>query len=286
MSSTRWNRSSKYRRQLLLVYSNTSYSRRPSNSSSSSSTYGSCSSSRSSSSRNSILLLHSTFTGRTHQNEYNDDSFRPTVRATRASVIDSGAGTSQIHFQSTIFARASFTRRRGLREKSRSIGEHVCRTSETAVTGNPAISHHEHRRQISTGYDMNTSTLVWFALCCCSSLAVPVPDRRLRQTDRVVVTEAAADTDQPFDPSLDALADAKYDEGDATTDDREKRQLSFVQGKLLNFLKVRALASQYYYRYYYYYYTNRSVMGPYYCDLSFDRTRVIYPIPRWDVPIL
>ncbi|KAE9524054.1 hypothetical protein AGLY_015535 [Aphis glycines] len=85
---------------------------------------------------------------------------------------------------------------------------------------------------------MNTSTLVWFALCCCSSLAVPVPDRRLRQTDRVVVTEAAADVDQLFDPSLDALADAKYDEGDATTDDREKRQLSFVQGKLLNFLKT------------------------------------------------
>ncbi|XP_027852897.2 uncharacterized protein LOC114131793 [Aphis gossypii] len=84
---------------------------------------------------------------------------------------------------------------------------------------------------------MNTSTLVWFALCCCSSLAVPMPDRRLRQTDRVVVTEAAEDVDQPFDPSLDALADAKYDEGDATTDDREKRQLSFVQGKLLNFLK-------------------------------------------------
>jgi len=115
----------------------------------------------------------------------------------------------------------------------------VRRTSETAVTGNPAISRNEHRRHISTGYDMNTSTLVWLALCCCSSLAVPVPDRRLRQTDRVVVTEAAADTDQPFDPSLDALADAKYDEGDATTDDREKRQLSFVQGKLLNFLKVR-----------------------------------------------
>ncbi|XP_025195990.1 uncharacterized protein LOC112595113 [Melanaphis sacchari] len=86
---------------------------------------------------------------------------------------------------------------------------------------------------------MNTSALVWFALCCCSSLAVPVPDRRLRQTDRVA-TDAAATTDQPFDPSLDALADAKYDEAsddDATTDDREKRQLSFVQGKLLNFLK-------------------------------------------------
>jgi len=75
-----------------------------------------------------------------------------------------------------------------------------------------------------------------------------VPDRRLRQTDRNSAATAAADaaaavatTDQPFDPSLDALADAKYDDdndgGDAVTDDREKRQLSFVQGKLLNFLK-------------------------------------------------
>ncbi|XP_060847608.1 uncharacterized protein LOC132927157 [Rhopalosiphum padi] len=90
---------------------------------------------------------------------------------------------------------------------------------------------------------MNTSALVWFALCCCSSLAVPLPDRRLRQTDRNATDAAAsvAETDQPFDPSLDALADAKYDDdndgSDAVTDDRAKRQLSFVQGKLLNFLK-------------------------------------------------
>lgn len=96
-----------------------------------------------------------------------------------------------------------------------------------------------------------TATFVWIALCCCSSLAVPVPDRRLRQTDdRVAADPPAPDrvsadaADQPFDPTLDALADAKYDEptGDdenkyGGTEDREKRQLSFVQGKLLNFLK-------------------------------------------------
>jgi hypothetical protein len=141
---------------------------------------------------------------------------------------------------------------------------------------------------------MNTSALVWFALCCCSSLAVPLPDRRLRQTDRNATDAAAsvAETDQPFDPSLDALADAKYDDdndgSDAATDDRAKRQLSFVQGKLLNFLKVRAshhsiiiiiiviiiiiiivIAR------------NRRWVPSHICDsISFDQTRVIYPIPR------
>ncbi|KAL4127289.1 hypothetical protein QTP88_011466 [Uroleucon formosanum] len=94
------------------------------------------------------------------------------------------------------------------------------------------------------------ATFVWVALCC-SSFAIPVPDRRLRQTDRVAADPAAAPdrvadyaSDQPFDPALDALADAKYDEPTADdenknngTEDREKRQLSFVQGKLLNFLK-------------------------------------------------
>lgn len=115
---------------------------------------------------------------------------------------------------------------------------------------------------------MTTTTFILFALwccccCCCSSFAVPLPDRRLRQADRVAVDPAAPDravanpatpdravanpaapdriaadtavSDQPFDPSLDALADAKYDDSD--NDDRKKRQLSFVQGKLLNFLK-------------------------------------------------
>uniref|UniRef100_A0A2S2N8E2 RxLR effector protein n=1 Tax=Schizaphis graminum TaxID=13262 RepID=A0A2S2N8E2_SCHGA len=88
---------------------------------------------------------------------------------------------------------------------------------------------------------MNTSALVLLALCCCSSLAVPVPDRRLRQTDRNATDAAAsaAETDQLFDSALNALADTKYDDNDddAVTEDREKRQLSFVQGKLLNFLK-------------------------------------------------
>jgi len=104
--------------------------------------------------------------------------------------------------------------------------------------------------------DTTTVTFVWLALCCCcySSFAVPVSDRRLRQTDRVSgnpatpdrVASDAATSDQPFDPTLDALADAKYDESEDDnnnknrgTEDREKRQLSFVQGKLLNFLKVR-----------------------------------------------
>jgi len=98
-----------------------------------------------------------------------------------------------------------------------------------------------------------TATFVWIALCfCLSSFAIPVPDQRLRQTDRVAAVPAAPDSvsadtsDQPFDPTLDALADAKYDEPTSDdenknggTEDREKRQLSFVQGKLLNFLKVR-----------------------------------------------
>lgn len=91
--------------------------------------------------------------------------------------------------------------------------------------------------------DTTTATFVWLALCCCcSSFAAPVPDRRLRQTDRVAAD--ATTSDQPFDPTLDALADAKYDESDdedngknGGTEDREKRQLSFVQGRLLNFLK-------------------------------------------------
>ncbi|CAI6353125.1 unnamed protein product [Macrosiphum euphorbiae] len=96
-----------------------------------------------------------------------------------------------------------------------------------------------------------TATFVWIALCfCLSSLAIPVPDQRLRQTNRVAAVPAAPDSvaadasDQPFDPTLDALADAKYDEPTSDdenknggTEDREKRQLSFVQGKLLNFLK-------------------------------------------------
>ncbi|XP_022164809.1 uncharacterized protein LOC111029880 [Myzus persicae] len=101
--------------------------------------------------------------------------------------------------------------------------------------------------------DTTTATFVWLALCCCcSSFAAPVPDRRLRQTDRVAGNPATPDrvaadattSDQPFDPTLDALADAKYDESDdedngknGGTEDREKRQLSFVQGRLLNFLK-------------------------------------------------
>ncbi|XP_025420457.1 uncharacterized protein LOC112690627 isoform X1 [Sipha flava] len=56
--------------------------------------------------------------------------------------------------------------------------------------------------------------------CCCPSLA---------EQQRPSPRPAAAD--QPIDPSLDVLADNVEDE------DREKRQLSFVQNKLLNFLK-------------------------------------------------